>query len=338
MPKCALDIKLEKEGKCYKTDEKIKGRVYVSVDKICQCEKLTIELFWRTHGLGNKDTGPKITLALFEGNWDPGTHHYDFEFTIPNSPRTYVGESVNIDWYLCARADIPWIFDPKIEVDFTVTPNINYRRDSASIFADFRTNKEYLSSFNDNKQYNFLPVISLGIFCLGLIVLTRAMFSMSLGGLVFGSLMLLGTFSTAKFFVKQHIAFRKLGVVGLEINQPNFYPGERLNFKLKFSPKADIQINHISAQLVLEETAISGSGTSGSRHKRFIEGTKKRFDGPFLFYSGGTFEKSGELQIADHSIHSFQSDNNSLLWYLNIAIDINQWPDFDKKESIIVLN
>ncbi|MCP4500914.1 MAG: hypothetical protein GY822_13215 [Deltaproteobacteria bacterium] len=47
-----------------------------------------------------------------------------------NGPLTYRGELLNVDWFLKARADIPWALDPKAELVFVVQ-----RAESSSLLA-----------------------------------------------------------------------------------------------------------------------------------------------------------------------------------------------------------
>lgn len=123
MSKCDLTIVLDRENRRYAGGDRITGVLRVQVNAACTCKALSISLGWRTHGKGNRDIGTPADLVLFEGEWQPGkTHEYDFEFLVPDGPATYHGRVLNLDWYLNARADIPWAIDPKAEEEVLLVP------------------------------------------------------------------------------------------------------------------------------------------------------------------------------------------------------------------------
>lgn len=336
MPKCNLVIDLDDPTKKYVAGDKIKGRVNVDVDEKCKCNKLTLECLWKTHGLGNKDSGSNASFVLFEGEWSPGEFCYEFELTVPSGPRTYIGRAINIDWYLIARADIPWAFDPKAETTFVVTSSqVNIEEVRSNPF-DFKTDIEFSALFNEEEKSKASALIASLILFVSLVFLVVSTINLHFFGILFGVLLLSATLPKGRELVRQYLAMQKLGEVKLKTNLSTYRSGENIVFKLNFSPKANIKINGIVAYLLLEEVAISGSGTNRSTHRRPFRYSELRLDGPFLFYSGGAFEKSGEVQIPEHSMHSFKSNNNSLLWYLIIKIDVDGWPDWERKEPILV--
>ena len=336
MSKCELTVELSNASKEFQFGELIRGRVHVRVDRECQCDKLTLDLFWRTHGMGNKDTGSQLTKTLFQGEWSPGDFYYDFEFQVPDGPRTYIGDAINIDWYLVARADIPWAIDPKAELGLTVKPSDRFTHNRNVPSYDFRSNADLSVSF-DRKSNSPLGTTLFAIplvFAAGFFV--YSLVKMNILWILFSGFALYAFASAFKPWIKRYVAAKKLGNVSLTINQDHFRAGDDVTFRLHFSPIADIDIGNIEAHLVFIETAVSGSGTNTQTHTRKSNHGELKLHGPFRCYTGRRFEKSGSIRIPEQAMHCFQSDNNSLLWHLNVSIDIPNWPDWEKSESIQV--
>ena len=110
-------------SRSYVGGEVVRGEVVVRVEKETTCKSLMIEVGWSTHGRGNRASDDVFEENLFIGSWQPGEYRYPFEATLPHGPYTYHGHYLNVDWYAEARADVPWAFDPKDEVDFELIPS-----------------------------------------------------------------------------------------------------------------------------------------------------------------------------------------------------------------------
>ena len=121
MAKCDLFIELDQSNEVFHPGDTISGHVVVETDSDVRCDGLDVVLNWRTHGRGTVATGTVNTLRLFSGEWTGATTlRYAFQFTVPDGPVTYHGHYLNVAWFVNAQADIPWKFDPKAEVEFTL--------------------------------------------------------------------------------------------------------------------------------------------------------------------------------------------------------------------------
>ena len=119
MSKCHIWIEIDDPDRVYHPGDTVGARVHVDVDEDVTCDGLEVTRQWSTHGRGNAEAGDTRFKRLFSGEWKAGTtHSYRVEFVIPNGPYSYHGHYLNVDWYVRARADIPWAFDPKAEADF----------------------------------------------------------------------------------------------------------------------------------------------------------------------------------------------------------------------------
>lgn len=123
MSGCDLTLTFDRAGRTYHFGETVGGTVQVQVNSKCHCRWLGLEWQWRTHGRGDRDEGPKISLKLFEGNWEAGeTYCYPFRFATPRGPATYHGTYLNVDWYLKTAADMERESGPSVEKEFLLTP------------------------------------------------------------------------------------------------------------------------------------------------------------------------------------------------------------------------
>ena len=139
MSKCDLTIELDQPREVFHPGDTISGHVVVETDSDVRCDGLDVVLRWRTHGRGTVATGNADTVRLFEGEWTgASTLRYAFRFTVPDGPVTYHGHYLNVAWVLKAQADIPWKFDPKTEVEFTLASGteLNQQANWESQFAD----------------------------------------------------------------------------------------------------------------------------------------------------------------------------------------------------------
>ena len=118
MKACELHLVFEQADNTFALGDILRGRVVVDITKTTQCNGLTVNLFWRTHGRGDTDTGNDKSQNLFTGEWQPGHYEYPFEYELKENKTSYHGEIINLDWYLEAIADVPWAFDPTVEEDF----------------------------------------------------------------------------------------------------------------------------------------------------------------------------------------------------------------------------
>ena len=64
MSKCDLHIALDRpDGKYFGGDE-VTGELTVRVNRDVNCNALTVQQHWKTHGRGNTDSGGEFTLNL----------------------------------------------------------------------------------------------------------------------------------------------------------------------------------------------------------------------------------------------------------------------------------
>lgn len=330
MAKCTLDLDLDHpEAVPLVPGQILTGRVLVDVDKEVRCRKLTVDLFWRTHGSGNRTTGSLQRLVLFEGQWTAGEQHvYAFELEVPNGPQTYHGHHLNVDWYVNANADIPWAFDPSAEIDLLYDAKGVETYDHGPRFqTGFEGILGTLGSIGMTVFGLFLVGFS-SIFCFAGLAITLE------EGTPFGLLFMLfplpfigmGAWMIFSSW-RSKLAERLLGPVDVEVAQP-LQPGDSVDLLIHCEPIRALTLNGLRLALVGREQVVRGSGTNRTtyRHEFFRDAIQ--------------IEEGRQLAAGEHAIFahaftlpadappSFGASDNALHWEVEIQFDIPRWPDW----------
>ena len=369
MSSCELSVRFNDGRREYQPGDVVEGEVVADVDKPCRCDGLKLDLFFRTHGRGNVREGERTGLELFRGDWEPGTHACRFKVRVPAGPLTYHGELLNVDWYLEARADIPWALDPHALADFVVRRG-SYRGAVAQDFVNVPDDDARMEILGSRYP---LPWVSTGrdsrtrdfrskVFASGCLLLFLSPF-LVIGGSAFVSLIrwLLGAAEgegpafafvlTSVFFLglpggaaayvlfriwRSSIAERKLGPVELELTPRDLRPGGSARLSLHFVPRARAELNEVTATLRGREIVTSGSGTSRHtyRHTLCEEGWVLERGGSLL--EGDSFEKKLEVTVPESAAPSFRVEDNRILWELEVRVDVAGWPDWLETREITI--
>ncbi|NRB37965.1 MAG: hypothetical protein HRU20_05785 [Pseudomonadales bacterium] len=340
MAKCELDILLKGDQQRYRIGDKVSGQLKVLIDKSCQCDDIFIEKFWQTHGRGNKDKGGVEKLSLFQGQLEPGEYYYAFEFIVESEPLTYHGKIINIDWYLQARADIPWKLDPKTKRDILVEahPTIKTKISPVEPTLDFsvgEASEAAINAFDAIKLKFIIPFIFL-FTLIPAFMMPDKWREGDIFGLLFLSLFMFGPWVLAFKILKPMIAQKKLGKVSIELIDKTYSAGEELSLTVAFNPSQELMINGIKARLLLREIAVSGSGTNRSTHRHEYLIEEKILSTQEMFNPGSAYKQSVSFVLPENMMHSFYAGDNSLRWSVVVDIDVSNWPDWQQEEVIVV--
>ena len=325
MSKCNVNIFTQSTN--YKLGETVRGKVTVEVDKECQCDKLTLHKCWSTHGKGNRTSGAKEELILFQGTWQPGKYEYEFSFVLNDGPFSYHGHYINVDWYLKTQADIPWSIDPKDEVEFILEKSEVNQTDSLPAYELYHHESNAL----DLTKYPLIRIFPL-IFVFAGIAMIYFEGTLFFGGvfIIVGSVIFYKT-------IQSSIAERKLGKVKCDILENKLRPGDDLHFSIGFEPGSNITINAASVRLVGKEVAVSGSGTNTTTHTYTFHSEEMPILTQGSFTRGMPVRDKRRLKIPADAAASFTVSDNRIEWQLVIDIDIPKWPDWENSLSISVL-
>jgi hypothetical protein len=350
MSKCDLKVELEGDRRQYAIGDTVTGNVLVDVNAECQCDGLSLSHFWRAHGRGNTNEGKPKSQELFVGRWYPGESHvYPFSFTVPPGPLTYHGHHLNVDWYARATADIPWAIDPKGEEDFIVHQG-DYSGviDQGTGLLDNKHLQPLLSSMPQQGK----PVKKIALGCLLLFLIPFVMAGLGalatglkdllagdlsgLGMVLFGTVFLIAPVVVLVGVLKRTVAERKLGPVEMTVGKDTLYPGGSVQVKLNCTPRSDLMLTALKATLIVRERVVSGSGTNTTTH---IHGL---FEGETLIASqlrmirGMARHFEASIALAEGGPPSFSAASNHLEYSVRVDFDIPGWPDWSRKESIVV--
>lgn len=328
MSKCDLRVELNDNQFQFKQGDTITGTVYVSVNKSVKCKDLFAELKWHTHGAGNKSRRTISKISLFSGTLEPGDYHYDFSLEIEEeSPATYHGHYINIDWMVQAQIDIPWAIDPKAHCDIIVD-----RTEKSSPLS--QNNKINIENKLQSKLWMIFAIIfGSPFFLAGLysVIMQQyvGLIFLIVGGALIGGGIFIG--------IRNNLASIKLGKLEAYINKDTFAPDEAIIVELRCCPKQSIPLNAINVILEGTEVATSGHGSNSTTYRHeFCKETcileSSRILKPYIPFSHKT-----DISIPFDAPSSFMTSDNSILWYVSLEIDIENWPDWVARKAIQVI-
>ena len=346
MPACDLTIQLDRATQRFYPGEKLKGKIHVRVSEECQCDALTIALQWRTHGKGTRDEGPdNLRLLLSNHSLRPGTHSYPFEFELPLAPTSHHGQIVNVDWFLNARADIPWAFDPKAEANILVVPRPPGHDASRKVEGDDQPPSiaHHMGKAPADVSELFTKNPKLALLICGAILVTAPIFLFSVGwqpipiGFFLGFLVVI----LKKFLgptLRNAAARRRIGNTRIVIEPDKARPGSTVRVAFHIQPDTTCTIQGLHASLVGQEIAIRGSGSSRQTHTHSIHKQRVAFlDTTRTLEAKKVFRFEGTLQLPANASPSFYGGSNSIAWSILAEVDIPNCPDFIENYSITVL-
>lgn len=335
MSKCDLQIELDEPDRTFRPGDTIKGAVRVSVDANCECDGLTLECQWETHGRGNTNSGDPTVQTLHKGPWYAGeAHRYPFELEAPAGPFTYHGHYLNVDWYLNARADIPWAIDPKANTEFLLEPPAEPTPPSRAA----------PGAGGANAQMGMKIGLIMGcIFGTVGLVIGGIGLALGMGGdwdkwvlVPFGAVFGLAGVLILYLAIRNSLAERKLGPVMFQVQPRQCGPGTTLTVDLECSPQASGEIQGITAQLRGYERCVRGSGTNKTTHTHELHSEQIELSGARSFAQGDELSLRGELTLPDDAPFSFESGSNDLIWDVSATIDIAGWPDWSSSQAVKV--
>ncbi len=338
MSKCDLTIVLAEPERVYQPGDTIRGEVMVEVNKECRCDSLTLRSHWKTHGRGNRDAGEGESQPLFEGTWFEGDRKsFPFEVIAPTGPFTYRGKIINIDWYIEARADIPWALDPKAEVEFLLGPGEHSKQDG------FHHLDAPISAGAPPGVVKIAWAIGGCFFLLFFSIFTTFVVIVgleagALPALLFGTVEFAVITIVAFFLLRKRLARRKLGPVEFTVKPSRLRAGETTTLDVRFEPRQILRLNGIQVRLACTEIAVSGSGTKRTTHRHTVhEQTHELIDSNESFFPGDPVELQTLLELPEDATPTFGFSDNKLGWSIDLKIDIPGWPDYTDSHAVRVV-
>ncbi len=248
MPNCTLKIELAGDQDFAEPGGELDVIVHVECDQKTKCKGLTLKRYWCTHGKGNRAEGGKRVEELFRGEWEPGTYSYPTTIAFPKGPTSYHGKAINVDWYLEARADVPFSFDPKAE--------------RMVLIVDGSAPRPYVAPDVWAPVPIKMKAGMAGCMIPSFIGLAIAGYLLYADHPIWAGILALLSVSLFAGAVKARAAVKAVGSVALELHPTGVAPGETFHAMLELQPNTPIEFKSITMEVATTEEATSGSGTN----------------------------------------------------------------------------
>ncbi len=318
MAKCDLLIELDEPDRVFLAGEMVKGCVRVSVDSGVNCSGLVVSSGWKTHGRGNVTSGEGEQTTVFSGEWAAGQpQEYKFSLPAGDWPPTYHGHLLSIDHYIDARAKIPWAFDPKASSPFMV------RATEASTDPDH--------SKSSGAQLGIV-IGAIAVAVIGLMMWTMVM---ALGWMVF-PVMLIPAAVIAFVFFRMFLPSYLLGNPEALIQEDTMAAGDEVVGEFVTTTKKNVSINSITAVLTCMEKCVSGSGSNKTTHTHAVFEKSLELQSKTVLKVGKEHRLPFVFRVPDDAPCSVKLHQNSLIWSVELRVDIPRWPDWVKSLNLFV--
>jgi hypothetical protein len=338
MASSELRIMLGRSDSTYRPGERIGGRVSVTSEQGCRCDKLTIALQWCTHGKGNGAKGAPVEQVLFVGDWRPGeTQDYPFDLEAPAGPLTYRGTLLNVDWYLTARADVPWAIDPKAERELLLVPwtehelgpaaGGSYRTapvqpwETVAVGPQLQSAEQVQASQAQKLGWS----LAAGAVC---VVIGVPLVLVAKGSEAYGAVLLVAAAALLGNVLWKWLARRSLGgSPQVRLDPPVAEAGGNVTVEVKFTPSKAISLESATAALSAAEIVVKGSGTDKHTYTQALHAAREP-----LAESGRRIAAAQRAQLhASFAIPvgappSFAATDNEVRWSVEVTVDALRAP------------
>lgn len=337
MSNCSLTIVLDQADRHYRVGDTITGKVIVIVDEQVTCKGLTLQNSWKTHGRGNIDSGDAVKKTLFSGTWFPGKYEYAFTIDAEEFPLSYHGNYLNIDWYLQARADIPWAIDPKCKVDYLLT-----RGESDVVSTGpvrFRPQINPARNKIQSTPTPFWGIVALTPLIIAMVMILDLFRGEAVwdGTWIVSILFLLTGLITTYAYVSRVMVHRKLGDISCVVSPQQIVPGGDVAVSVGFRPKSNGLLNSISFTVTGKEVVSSGSGSNRKTYRNTFFNETFILKGQCDFRAGKRLYEEKKCTLPINMGQSFKSNNNEIRWTVTTHIDIDSWPDWRDSRPFLVV-
>jgi hypothetical protein len=315
MSKCDLMIEIESPTTPRAGGEIVRGKVIVNSHAEVRCNGLSIQTNWKTQGRGNSTEGTPHSKELFVGDWSPGQRaEYPFEIPLHTWPPTYHGNSINVDHYVIATANLPWAFDPSVSVPIEVIVN------QPSAQPDTRPIKLQAKS-------GIVLGLVFAIIMIGILMIVPVAVKWGLAALLIGL--------TGLAIVRWWMPNWMLGKLDLQWDEIAL-PGQTLKGRLTLDPKRNLLVGPIEAFLVGSEIATSGSGKSRKTHSHELFRKRQVVADRLELNAGLKTEVSIELEVPEHAPATMKLGDNEIRYFCGVSVGISRWPDWQRGRSVCV--
>ena len=325
MSKCQISITFDRSDRIYYGGETVRGTVRLLVDEQTKSNGVKLTHRWKTHGRGNSNFCITDEIILVEPRTLQAGEQLEFPFAVtsPSHPMTYRGQLIYIDHYVRAEVDVSWARNPYAEEEYALRPGVR-----PELFTGERNKVVSLTA--QNAATNFGPIgKTIMWIVMGIIIIVVAMTAFFLLPILLAVL--------AFIWIKKKALTSRLGEVEALVPHVLVAPTEDWTFGIRFTPRKSFVVNSIYAELIAEESTISGSGTNKTTHKHKVLTEKHVLREGGLLESEAPVDEKITITFPDTKAYSFEYSDNSLKWTLNFVIDIPGFPDWTHTEALQVV-
>ena len=340
MSSCDISIRFDRNPPACSPGETISGTIDVVANASCRCDALTAHLSWKTSGKGDTDSEKVDVVPLGTFEWKRGeSYQYPFSFLAPTGPVSYQGLIIHVNWFVEARADVPWAIDPRASETLLLVPLPAERKASTAYREQPHLSAKHHKLGNrprsQSKWENRVLIIILGLALLILAILQLADSSPN-PGIIIALFLLSFLFGVSVKYdwddLKNLVARQRVGKLSVTIDPPTATRGEILRIQAAFTPNSNGKLRYAKATLYGEEIAWRGSGKSRTRYHQDLDRVEAQMCGSSAFFQNQPLELSCDLRVPEYAASSFRSFNNHVQWSVLLHLDIENWPDL--KETI----
>ncbi|MBI4639148.1 MAG: hypothetical protein HY731_00530 [Candidatus Tectomicrobia bacterium] len=347
MSSCDLQLVFDRADRTYRFGEDVSGTVLLDAHTELECRNVVLTYQWRTHGRGNTASGKEESLLLSDQrHFREGTHEeYRFTLTVPPGPMTYHGHSLNVGWYVKARADIPWGIDAKDEQEFILLAGDTTKK---VVLGDELASEENLASLPESVTWiaRARDLRKDPFFRISIIIAFVTAVAASIFVDYWSDFWSFFTFPVTLFAVffgikilRDRMVRQKLGDVDVHVEPSSVHPGDHVSCRVQSQSKGNAFLEKVTATLYAEERVVSGS--SGSKGSARVY-THTVYEHPFVqsfheqLVEGRRIDVECSFVIPPEAPSTFTAKDNALSWFVTVQIGIKNWPDWVQSFPITV--
>lgn len=330
----AVQLRFDKPDVTYEVGDKVTGTVYLTPRLDLAPDRLRLELFWRTHGRGDRTGGkPRhYNLALPRRYLKPGyTYEVPFRFTAPTGPLTYRGRLLKVKWHVRVVLDLPGlpsIFDPKAKAELHLLPKAGVPVSLGPYYRPPKGSVSHRNSVAWTWVLFGLSFIGVGLYTFfGSFVEALGLFPLAF--------MLSGTLCTFIGF-RNALAMRRLGRITLSLGPRELSPDRILHCEVGFTPRTEVQLEHIRLVLKAQEKVIVGNFNRPSTYRHTVfEEVRERL-AQHTLSEGERVHITEQFRVPNGRPYTFLAAKNEVTWKVVVQINMKGMLGWQHEASLVV--
>jgi len=308
-----LRIVLDGNRRSFAVGETVSGRIEVEVDEACECDPLTARLGWVTAGDSNEASEDPVEEVVASGEWKGGDRHsFPFGLNVPKGPPGYEGRHFSVRWRVRAAASLSWAIDPETEEPIEVrggpVPDgtLVAVEEAGCLEMGCAT---VLVLFGAAALVAFFAGARLPV--PGWLALATGVIALAISG----------------WAVPQALTRHRLGKTSVEAGPSPCPRGSEMAVRLTMTPRRDLALSEVRANLVATETSVKGSGKTRSTRTVEVGRITGMLEGPRKVAAGREAVYAGVLEVPDAAPPTLEAGPHSVTWKLSVAMDIPRAAD-----------